>query len=98
MLLSSIAVQLAKKEYAAPASAYVWAWRIQNEYPPELRAAAERWAEGLPEEPVTAAGVTLDGVRRRTGASVPQALELMYVLYRDPVEGNRLLDRCTRRD
>ena len=99
MLLSSIALQLVQQEHVSPTQAYAWAWRIQNEYPPALQAAAERWAEGLPAEPATEAGeMSLEVIQQRSGATVPQALELLYVLHRDPVEGRQLLARCTRRD
>ena len=33
-----------------------------------------------------------------TGASAPQALELLYVLERSPADGLTVLARCTRRD
>ena len=91
MLLSSLAAQLVTRELAAPAQGWAWAWRIQNEYPALLREAAEAWAENKPLP-------NPEEVMEATGASAPQALELLYVLERSPSDGLTLLARCTRRD
>lgn len=98
MTVSALAVQLTLREKAAAPNAYSWAWRILSEYPESLRLAAEAWAEEkeLPEVSITE--ITLEQVLRRTGSSVPQALELLYVISKDPSEGRNLLARCTRRD
>ena len=92
MLLSSLAAQLVTRELAAPAQGWAWAWRIQNEYPALLREAAEAWAENKP------LPNPQEEVMEATGASAPQALELLYVLERSPSDGLTLLARCTRRD
>ena len=98
MLLSSLAVQLTLREKVSAPIAYSWAWRIQNEYPEDLRLAAEAWAENraLPEIDVT--GISLQQVLLQTGDSVPNALELLYIVSKDPAEGRTLLARCTKRD
>ena len=98
MLLSSLAAQLITRELASPAQGWAWAWRIQNEYPASLREAAEAWAENKPLPNPQEGGHTLDGVMEATGASAPQALELLYVLERSAGDGLTLLTRCTRRD
>ncbi len=78
--------------------AQVWAWRIENEYPEELRFAAEKWAENGQIPDIEIAEVTFDQVLRSTKASIQEAFELMYVLSRDPFAGTRLLENCTLRD
>ena len=40
----------------------------------------------------------LEEVMEATGASAPQALELLCVMERSPSDGLTLLARCTRRD
>ena len=98
MLLSSLSVQLITRELAAPAQGWAWAWRIQNEYPAPLREAAEAWAENRPLPNPQAGGRRLEEVMAATGASAPQALELLYVLEKSPADGLTLLARCTSRD
>ena len=98
MIRSALSLALMDKELISAAEASCWAWRIQNDYPPELRAAAEAWAqeEAVPSMEVT--GITLEQVRRMTGEDVPHALEFLYVISRDPVEGRDVLARSTLRD
>ncbi|MGI5928926.1 hypothetical protein [Pseudoflavonifractor sp.] len=98
MLLSSLAAQLITRELAAPAQGWAWAWRIQNEYPAPLREAAEAWVENRPLPNPQGGGCSLEEVMEATGATAPQALELLYVLERSPSDGLTLLARCTRRD
>ena len=98
MLLSSLAAQLITRELADPAQGWTWAWRIQNDYPAPLRQAAEAWAENRPLPDPQCGGRSLSAVMRATGASAPQALELLYVLSRNSSDGLTLLTRCTQRD
>ena len=98
MLLSSLAAQLITRELATPAQGWAWAWRIQNEYSAPLREAAEAWAENKPLPNPQGGGHALDEVMKVTGASAPQALELLYVLEHSPADGLTLLSRCARRD
>ena len=98
MLLSSIAVKLSTEEKIQPAVAYAWAWRIQNEYPDELRQAAECWVENktLPQIEVT--GISLEQVMAQTGMSVPAGIDILYVLTKSPTDGRTILTRCAHRD
>lgn len=98
MHILALSLVLCQKEGISPLVAHSWAWRIQNEYPESLRQAAEAWAMGEEIPPAEVVGETLDQVIRQTGANVPEALELMYVMSRDPAEGLDLLARSTRRD
>ena len=98
MLLSSIAVQLSSREMIPPAVAYAWAWRIENEYPDELRQAAELWAENNPLPTVEVTGITLDQILEQTGVSIPAAIDILYVLSKSPADGRMILTRCARRD
>lgn len=97
MQLSTLAVQLLTREHADAPNSWVWAWRIENEYPPTLRAAAEAWARQQPVPPVEAAGVSLAQIQQATGVSVPQALELLYVCTKNPGDGLQLLSRNAHR-
>lgn len=98
MLLSSLSAQLVARELVDPALGSAWAWRIQHDYPAPLREAAEAWAENrlLPE--VQVADQSLSSIMAATGASAPQALELLYVFSCSVADGFDLLARCTRRD
>ena len=98
MLLSTLATQLVTRELVSPAQGLTWAWRIQHEYPLSLLQAAEAWAENRPLPDPQYNGRSLSAVIRATGASVPQALELLYVFSRNPSDGLTLLARCTKRD
>lgn len=98
MHILALSLQLRKEEKISPLAAHSWAWRIQNEYPEPLRRAAEAWAQGEAVPDVDVTGITLQQVCRRTGESVPAALELLYVMYRDPSEGRDLLARTAPRD
>lgn len=98
MVLSSLAVQLCEKELLQPAAAYAWAWRIQNDYPEDLRQAAELWAEGKPVPNVEITEISLEQIQRQTGISVPTALDILYVLSKSPADGRTILTRCMRRD
>lgn len=98
MILSSLAVQLSTKEMLQPAAAYALAWRIQNEYPEDLRQAAELWAEDKPVPHVEVTGLSLEQIRRQAGLSVPKALDILYILSKSPTDGRSILTRCARRD
>lgn len=98
MLLSSLSAQLVTRELVDPVLGNAWAWRIQHDYPAALREAAEAWAENRPLPEVQMADQTLSSVMAATGASAPQALELLYVFSRSTADGFDLLARCTRRD
>lgn len=98
MLLSSLAAKLITSELVAPAQGLAWAWRIQNEYSTHLRETAEAWAEDelMPNPQV--GETSMAEVMKVTGASAPQALELLYVLERNHADGLTLLARCAHRD
>ena len=98
MHILALSLQLRKEERVSPLAAHSWAWRIQNEYPEALRLAAEAWAQGEQIPAVEITGITLEQVLRQTGDRVPGALELLYVMSRDPAKGRDLLARSTRRD
>jgi len=98
MLLSSLALQLSAKEMLQPAAAYALAWRIQNEYPEDLRQAAELWAEDKPVPNVAVTGISLEQIQNQTGTSISEALDILYVLSKSPTDGRTMLTRCARRD
>ena len=98
MRQSKNALALMKRTHVYPGNAWVQAWRIENEYPDDLRDAAEAWVEDRPVGDPQAAGRSLSDIRRSTGVSVPDALEFLYVLRHDPESGNLMLGNCTRRD
>lgn len=81
-----------------PAVAYALAWRMQNEYPEDLRQAAELWAEDKPVPNVAVTGITLEQIQEQTGISVPGALDILYVLSKSPTDGRTILTRCMRRE
>ena len=98
MVLSSLVTQLCAKEMLQPAAAYALAWRIQNEYPADLRQAAELWAEDKPVPNVEVTEISLEQIQRQTGISVLGALDILYVLSKSPTDGRTILTRCARRD
>ena len=98
MVLSSLAAQLCVKEMLRPAAAYALAWRIQNEYPEDLRQAAELWVEDKPVPNVEVTEISLERIQRQAGLSVLEALEILYILSKSPTDGRSILTRCARRD
>jgi hypothetical protein len=93
-----LAMNLRETAKLGAVKAQVWAWRIENEYPEELRFAAEKWAENGQIPDIEIAEVTFDQVLRSTKASVTEAFELMYVLSRDPYAGTELFQDLILKD
>lgn len=88
---------LMKKAGFNGSEAYCRAWRIENEYPPQLKTAAEQWLrDETPEMEVE--GYRLSTLLSCTGGNVPKALELMYVLSKDVSEGLNIVAYCSPRD
>lgn len=98
MTVSALAVQLCRRNNMSSVAAYSAAWRILNEYPPELRSAAEAWAENRDLPEVSVNDISLSLVINNTGENVPAALELLYVISKDPDNGIELLCLCTKHD
>lgn len=98
MEVLSLAVELRKRERVSSAAACTKAWRIQNEYPDQLRRAAEAWAENSKIPPVEVANLTLEKVMQQARISVPEALEILYIIHKDEAAGKTLLMRCTPKD
>ena len=96
--LAQIAQRLCESEFAPPAVAFAWAWRIKNQYPDQLARAAEDWVRNRPIEDVSVGKLALSTVQQMTGSTVPQALELMNLIEHDPIHGHAILAKCTIMD
>lgn len=98
MMLSELALALMSRSDVDPVQGFTWAWHIQHDYPAELREAAEAWAQNRPVGNPQVDDMTLEGIMRSTGTSVPQALEVLYVFTCDVSGGQEIIEFCARRD
>lgn len=67
-----------------------WQWKILHEYPEELKNVIRQWAinENLSE--VNCEGISLGDVINGTGSGILEAVDLLYIISKDPVQGKRI--------
>lgn len=91
MKITTLALKLSEADTASSGMLYAWAWRILNEYPENLRAAVLKWAEGEPVPELEVNGMTLERALKISKASVPCAIEMLYVAGKDEREGLEMI-------
>lgn len=89
---------ICKKEKMSPALAIKWKWRILNEYPDELKHLIRAWAsnQDLPE--ITCSDISLERILKSTSFGFLDAVDLLYVLQKDPVKGYEIFSKSVVRD
>lgn len=87
-----------KKEKITPALAIKWKWRILNEYPDELKQLVRAWAseKDLPE--ISYNDISLERILKSTPFNFLDAVDLLYVLQKDPVTGYEIFSKSVVRD
>ena len=89
---------ISERMYLVPIIAKKWKWRILNEYPEDLKNAARAWAAGEPVPDVEYGNISLEKIKKGTGADILNALDLLYIMSKDPISGNYIFSRTARRD
>lgn len=97
MSISLLAAMLATEELLPPVLAWTWAWRIEREYPEQLREAANAWAEHKEIQNGKLAAA-IRSIQIATGCSLIAALELLAVEEKSKSDAMMLLARSTHRD
>lgn len=89
---------ISKKMNFSPAISKKWKWRILNEYPETLKQLVRAWAndEILPATEYN--NVSIERILNGTGLDFIEALDLLYILYKDPASGYDIFTRSLRRD
>ena len=81
-----------------PAVSKLWMWRIQNEYPEELKNLVRSWASNETLLKVEYNDVSLERILNGTSLNFLEAVDLLYILYKDPAAGYDIFSRSLRRD
>lgn len=88
---------ISRKLHILPVIAKKWQWRILHEYPEDLREAVYQWAADGIVQPVSYNEVTLEDIINGTGLNFLEAVDLLYIICKDPVNGYEIYARSVRR-
>jgi hypothetical protein len=83
-----LAYGIVKKAKISPIMAKIIAWRVENEYPNDLRELVWAWIEGRDLPKVEYNNISMERAMNALNISNPlDAAELLYVMSKDPAEG-----------
>lgn len=89
---------ICKKEKVSPALAAKWKWRILNEYPDELRQFVFAWANDQELPTLSYSGVTFERIIKATPFSFLDAVDLLYIMQKDPAKGYEIFSNSIMHD
>lgn len=88
---------ISQKLNILPVIAKKWQWRILHEYPDDLREAVYQWTADGSVQSVSYNEVSLEDIINGTGLNFLEAVDLLYIIFKDPVNGYRIYARSVRR-
>jgi len=89
---------ISKKEKISPLVAMKWKWRILNEYPDDLKQLVRAWANNQELPEVSYNGISLNRITNSTPFGFLDAVDLLYILHKDPVKGYEIFSNSIMRD
>ena len=88
---------ICRKGKISPALAVKWKWRILNEYPEDLQQLVFAWAEDRSLPNIEYNDVSLERILNGTFFEFLDAVDLLYILHKDPKSGYEIfLDSIIR--
>lgn len=89
---------ICKKERVSPIIAKKWKWRILNEYPEDIKNLVFAWASEAELPKTEYNNISIQRIIEATPLSFMDAIDLLYILYKDPASGYEIFSRSIRRD
>lgn len=75
-----------------------WQWKILNEYPEPLKELVLAWAKDETLPLVKYSNVSVERIINGTGLDFLEAVDLLYIIYKDPLSGYDIFSSFLRRD
>lgn len=91
-------VIVCRKAKVTLSEAAIWLWRVLNEYPADLQGTVRAWAGGQDIPKVEHNNVSLERILAGTSLGFMDAIDLLYILSRDPAAGYDIFQRSLGRD
>ncbi len=89
---------ISKKEKISAVVAMKWKWRILNEYPDDLKQLVRAWASNQKLPEVSYNDVSFSRIINSTPFGFLDAVDLLYILQKDPAKGYEIFSNSVIRD
>lgn len=89
---------LSKREKLPPEVALKWKWRILNEYPEDLKQLVRAWISDQEIPDPSYNGVSFERIRKATPFSFLDAVDLLYIMQKDPAKGYEIFSKAIIHD